>query len=278
MKTCVDNFLKNVGPKIGVSSVLEIFLHFFTPYLISLILEETNRYAASCRTEADDSWLTYKEEIKAFIGFKILMGINRLPHIYDYWSNSPLLHYFPIASRISRHRFMELSQYLHFVDNETLPKRGEEGYNRLGKIQPVIDEVRKMCLENYDPHRENSIDEAMIKFKGRCFMKQYMPLKPTKRGIKVWIHADSHNGYICDFIIYNGKVGNTVEKDLGAEVVLELSETLFGDNYHVYFDNYFTLPKLMLDFLDKRCMHVEHSGGPEYILQAIKDTKEGMLL
>jgi len=35
-----------------------------------------------------------------------------------------------------------------------------------------------------------SIAEAMILFKGRSSLHQYMPLKPTKRGYKVWVSAD----------------------------------------------------------------------------------------
>ncbi len=34
----------------------------------------------------------------------------------------------------------------------------------------------------------------MIKFQGRSTLKQYMPLKPIKRGIKVWMLGESHNG------------------------------------------------------------------------------------
>ena len=32
----------------------------------------------------------------------------------------------------------------------------------------------------------------MIKFQGRSSLKQYMPMKPTKRGIKVWVLADEY--------------------------------------------------------------------------------------
>ena len=43
-----------------------------------------------------------------------------------------------------------------------------------------------------------------------------------KQGIKVWILADSVNGYILDFKVYIGKEGDTVEKNLGMKVVSEL--------------------------------------------------------
>ena len=64
-------------------------------------------------------------------------------------------------------------------------------------------------------HRNVSVDEVMIKFKGKSKITQKIPLKSIKQGIKVWILADSVNGYIIDFKVYIGKEGDTVEKNLG---------------------------------------------------------------
>jgi len=63
----------------------------------------------------------------------------------------------------------------------------------------VLDLINDQVLENYQPHMEQAIDEAMIPFQGRSSLKLYMPAKPVKRGIKVWCRADSQNGYICQF-------------------------------------------------------------------------------
>ena len=49
-----------------------------------------------------------------------LMGINKLPEIRDYWSTNEFLCYAPIADRISRDRFEQITRYLHFVDSDTL--------------------------------------------------------------------------------------------------------------------------------------------------------------
>ena len=57
--------------------------------------------------------------------------------------------------------------------------------------------VEQTCRMNYHGSQDQSIDEAMIAFKGRSSMKQYMPMKPTKRRFKVWVRADSENGYVC---------------------------------------------------------------------------------
>ena len=77
----------------------------------------------------------------------------------------------------------------------------------------------------------------MVKFKGRSTLKQYMPKKPIKRSFKVWVRADSHNGYISDVDVYTGRDDST-ETNLGAKVK-KLSQPLIGGNHHLYFDNFF---------------------------------------
>ena len=98
----------------------------------------------------------------------------------------------------------------------------------------------------YKPGREVAVDEAMIKFQGRSSMKQYMPLKPVKRGIKVWVLADSNNGYFCKFRVYTGKGDCDNDKTLGESVVLNLTSELKDKHHHIYFDNFFTSPNLLL--------------------------------
>jgi hypothetical protein len=39
--------------------------------------------------------------------------------------------------------------------------------------------------ENYTLGDYGSIDETTVKFKGRSILKQYIPLKPLKRGYKI---------------------------------------------------------------------------------------------
>ena len=55
----------------------------------------------SARGGSPSAWATTAEEVKAFLGFLVLMGIQKLPGLYDYWSTDEVLHSFTIASRIS---------------------------------------------------------------------------------------------------------------------------------------------------------------------------------
>ena len=189
-------------------------------------------------------------ELKAYLGFSLHMGIVKLPALEDYWKVDPFLHFPPIASRISRQRFRDISRYLHFVDNTQLVSRGQPGYDKLGKVRPVIDHCSRVFRESYDPHCECAADEAMVKCQSRTSLKQYIPQKPIKRGIKVWVRADSHNGYFSQFEVYQGKGSNTTpELGLGGSVVKTLTRPLVGKHHHIFMDNFFTSPALFRDLL-----------------------------
>lgn len=87
----------------------------------------------------------------------------------------------------------------------------------------------------------------MIPFKERSGLKQYMPNKPIKEGIKVWMRADAENGYVSAFEAYTGKKRDTAEMGLGAEVVKVVSKQLYGSYSHVHFNNFFASVDLALD-------------------------------
>ena len=48
----------------------------------------------------------------------------------------------------------------------------------------------------------------MIPFMGHLSLKQYLPMKPIKKGIKVWAWADTNISYISAFEVYYRKEGN----------------------------------------------------------------------
>ena len=92
------------------------------------------------------------------------------------------------------------------------------------------------------------VDEGMIGFKGRLSFRQYMPEKPTKYGIKVWMVADASNGFVINHEFYLGKQrGRVLANGLRYSVVIELMNPFLNKNHHVYFDNFFSSPKLLED-------------------------------
>ena len=245
----IKQFNSPVGPTTHIpESPKEVFELFFSDDLMQLMVLESNRYAEEVMgSEKFQKWTKISvEEMKAFLGFSILMGICQLPSIKDYWKKNEYLHYSPIADRIPRDRFLEISRYVHFTDNATLQPRGSSGHDRLGKVRPIINHLSVKFSELYHPHKEVAVDKAMVKFQGRSSLKQYMPMKPVKRGIKVWVLGDSHTGYFSKFDIYCGKSSSS-EKNLATRVVKSLTEPLKGKFHHVYFDNFFTSERLVTE-------------------------------
>ena len=111
-------FVQPVGPAgILPPTILGMFRLFFTTTLMATIVEETNRYAWQVLWDAADAkWLDVTaENIWAFLGFALLMGINKLPQLHQYWSTDPVYHYLPIAERIPRDRFLAIWRFLHFT-------------------------------------------------------------------------------------------------------------------------------------------------------------------
>ena len=95
----------------------------------------------------------------------------------------------------------------------------------------------------------------MIAYKGRLSFKLYMPQKPTKHGMKVRVCADSETGYVLNHEVYLGKDKDgdaPQEQGLGYYVVMNMTSPYHGGNRHVYFDNFFTSPKLMEDLLESK--------------------------
>ena len=94
----------------------------FTENLWDLMIRETNNYhdqmVASEPNKHKGPWQPVtKEEMEAFIGILILMGIVKLPRLKMYWREDVLLHQKSISSIMPRTRFLQLMRYFHLADH-----------------------------------------------------------------------------------------------------------------------------------------------------------------
>ena len=105
----IQPFASHAGPNVPIPTTPgRLFALFFTTQIVDIIVTETNRYAEQvmgCNTFAISS-----EEVRAYIGFCILMSIVRLPALRDYWRPNKYLNYAPISSKISRNHFMQIAR------------------------------------------------------------------------------------------------------------------------------------------------------------------------
>ena len=105
---------------------------------------------------------------------------------------------------MKRDRFSLVLKFFHVADNNSYIPKGQPGHDPLFKIRSFLEPLIANFQECYTPHRELSVDEAMVGFKGRLSFIQYLPKKPTKWGMKSYVLADSSNGYVWNWRLYTG--------------------------------------------------------------------------
>lgn len=223
----------------------ELFSYFFDDELVAMISEETNRSALYTNPETE--FATSIQDIRQFIGILMYMSVYRYPNIESYWGR----HAFgPIANTMPRNRFMAIKQYMSFQDEAERKKKGEPGYDPLFRIRNVSNHLN----DRFDSVPKTSrlcIDEQMCSTKMKHHLRQYMPNKPHKWGVKLFVLCDSQ-GYAYKFEIYNGAGDNVVLENcpnLGAtsNVVVRLSQSIPEKVNHIlYFDNFYTSVPLLV--------------------------------
>ena len=137
---------------------------------------------------------------------------------------------------------MGLKRYFHINDNTNMPKKGTPDFDHLYKVRPLVNSVVEKCRQAQQEECQ-SIDEQMIPTKSRSPIRQYLPMKPHKWGLKLWARCGV-TGMLYDFNVYLGKEEDSAESreygKVGA-LVLKLVEYLPKKKGHkLYMDNLFS--------------------------------------
>jgi len=244
----IHEFEERIGPvRIfdASASALNYFQYVYTEEVFTSIVNFTNLNATR-KHDADPRnkgvWTDVTvPEMKAFYGLVILMDIMKFEREELYWAYNQEICL--VGSKFGEvmpwDRFVQIKRYLHFSDDS-----GDYAGDKLHKIIFILDNCRRKFQSEYIPHREISVDEAMIPFKGRLGMKQYMKDKPVKFGIKLWVAADAISAYCVNFEVYVGKNDTFVNRTYGlsSKVVIELTQFLEKRGYVINTDDFYTSP------------------------------------
>ncbi|XP_046391213.1 piggyBac transposable element-derived protein 2-like [Ischnura elegans] len=256
----------------GSQNFLDMFFEYFPPSFWKSVVEQSNLYSVQVRDHRSIN-MTYDEIIR-FVGVSILMGSLNYPQTRLYWSRDLAV---PLIQKVmSRDRFFELRNHLHFVDKFVT----SDSDDKLQKVRPILDAFLKKC-HMLPRSNEQSVDEQMISFTGRCPNRQYVPNKPHPVGLKNFVLAE-RDGLVLDFHIYVGK-GTIPDKDmrelgLGAGIVKLLTRTI--SHSIIYCDRFFTSEKLG-DYLVANNFNLcgtvmkNRVGGALSILKSDKELKRG---
>lgn len=134
---------------------------------------------------------------------------------------------------------------------------------RTQKISNFLEYIDSKCTENFVPGTKLSVNESIVKFKGRVIMYiMYNSQKPTKWGIRIYVLANANIGYIQTILPYYDCF--TIEKlvrpnlPISTRIILQLYQNLLRSNpeaagYHIFTDRYFTSIPLADALLNMKC-------------------------
>lgn len=275
---------KHVPPR--NSSPIMYFNLFFTNALLEMFAKWTNKYASDTINDNNRQVRPHSRtnlwkpvtllELKAFMAVLLNMGIKKQPTIYSYWWTSSS-QYIPWFSRMfTRNRFQAILRFLHMVDTVPLAKPGQPNYDACARFQPLIDHVNRVFKFHFTPDQNLAIDESIISSKSHTQLRQYLPKKRHRWGIKLWVLCDSVTSYCLNFFVYKGAQGSDKEEikqnGLGYYVIKKLLDMagLLNKGYHIFCDNFFTSLRLA-KYLYSKCtfltgtMRINRKGLPDAI-------------
>ena len=182
-------------------------------------------------------------EFYIFIAITMLMARNKHLKIEEHWSTDLLLLSPVFGNLMSRNRFCTILRCLHFTN----PMQQNQN-SILKKIELVTNDARDKYKTLLTPYRNLCSDESIVPFKGTLSIKQYLPKKRNRFGIKLFVLCDVATGIIIDFIVYCGASSEITDPGslgVGGAVVATLLKDFFGSQRHLYIDNWYTSPKLL---------------------------------
>lgn len=160
------SFEENIDCDPNIPSPLEYFHRYIPKDFFETLSFYTNMYA----TQKDvPNWkATHAAEIEILFGLHMAMGNIKFSQLHMYWGND-----FPMplfSESMTKKRFSSLRNNLHMIDNLSRPK---DDTDRLFKVRPIIESVRKRCRELI-PEKILSVDEQIIPLRAKFNIKQYV--------------------------------------------------------------------------------------------------------
>jgi len=210
----------------------QLFLDENFYYYVST--ESRKYFYKKCETEKNLN--NYKDKlylldplfIRKYIITILSMGLVDLPSYKLFWKKHPLFENFFVKSLISKKEFEFIVRFLHFESINIV-------HDKISKIRYLVNYFNSLWTK-YSPFAKTyTIDETMVPYRGKLGIKQYIPNKPIKYGIKIYAIADSDTAYVRKWHIYSGKYDR---KDTD-NIVLELLEGVASYS-HIFMDSHFT--------------------------------------
>lgn len=220
-----------------VMTAKDIFDEFMTDNIKNEILRNSNKKGKKAddiaiqKEKPREFKLISMEELDAFIGILLVMGINGASDdpLSTLWGNHSHLLY---KASLSRYRFQQILRVIRFDNAFTRSAR-----KKTDKAAPISDiwiMLMKNLQTNYYPDGNVTVDEQLFPFRGQTSFTLYIPSKPAKYGIKIYWLCNTADCYPLFGIISTSKL-------IGREnIVLDLVDFYKKSGLNVTTDIFFT--------------------------------------
>ncbi|RVE48877.1 hypothetical protein evm_006447 [Chilo suppressalis] len=251
-----ESYLRAPGPTVAIQDSADFFMAVWDESIMNEIVRQTNEYAwqriaAIFEVEAElpeplSTWSDVTtDEMYRYFAILIYMSMCNRAVMNDYWTTGVLG--MPDFRRLmSRNRFLLISRFLHFVDNDTCYDYSLSSYDKkIIEIRPILDHCSRRFSSLYTPSQNLSLNESLLLWKGRLSWVQCIRTKAARFGIKTFELCDAETGYLLRCLIYAGKDSTMRQEPIhgfencNAKVVLELMDGFLDYGHCLVMDNWY---------------------------------------
>lgn len=267
----------------------DYFSLFINDEVMSDMLEATNRKllnereafrtASKVTTQVQTGYLlnpVSRAEMDAFLGLCILRGQYKNLTTAQLFNpaTGPAL----FKATMGEARFKTLLRHVSFDDASTRGERRKR--DKMAPIRETFNKFEKTLREHFKPGPCITIDETLLKFRGRCPFRVFMKSKPGKYGILIRSVADADTRYFWKLWPYTGVPEDVENAAPGVviksvpELVHHLVEEVKGSGRNVTMDRYFTSVPLLEELREDRLTAVGTiNAGRRFLPKELTDPR-----
>ncbi|XP_053987416.1 piggyBac transposable element-derived protein 4-like [Hylaeus volcanicus] len=247
-----ESVLERLGSNV---SVLDVFNEILDEQFWQLLVTEMNRFANQQLTDNnykkkrfDEKWFpTNVYEMKAYFALCIIMAQVKKPSVQMYWSKRTVILTPIFEETMPFWRFLLLSRYLHFSNEET----GDQN-DTLQKIRSIITFFNNKFKQLYRPEENVFMYESLMKFRGHLSHMQFDSTRRTRFRIQFYKLCESNTGFCMAFKMCTEQKRNVVHDYASESAVMELSESLWNNGHTLFLDSWCSSPNLYIKLHEKK--------------------------
>ena len=243
------------GDARNVSNEVDAFKLFISDDMITEIAQRTTEKLEEEKVRLQTTWSESTrqqkkhlyspvdhDEMAAFLGLNIMRGFYSdltMQQLFDTATGPSVF-----KATMGGGRFSTILKNLTFDDRNSRTER-KKG-DKFCHIRDLFNLLDENLRRHFAPSECVTVDESLVRFRGRCPFRMYLPSKPGKYGILFRTVADATFRYMWKIWPYSGRPEApersppNVQLDGVPEMVKFLVQELSGTGRNVTLDRFFT--------------------------------------